>query len=132
MNIMQRYCLKDKEGFSVVHNSAQWRVAVHRYNIAANSISALKEWGRHLDSEEAFILLTGSAVLAIKDAQQVEIENMQPETLYVVAQNQRHALVLSPDSIVFIMENRDMSRFVTEPLDTETIQRMQAALAPQG
>lgn len=85
-----------------------------------NGIGALKEWGIHVDSEEAFLLTGGKGILAVMDVcGQVVITPMEPLRLYVVGAGERHAIALQPDSCVLIMENEDMSRFETEKMDTE-------------
>lgn len=124
---MVQYDLSKRRGFSVIHESAGWRTACHGWDPAVNGIGALREWGIHLDSEEAFVLLQGRGVLAVQDESgqgengqdesgqdangQVRVTSMEPSRLYVVGAGERHAIALAEDSLVLIMENEDMSRF---------------------
>ena len=115
---MVQYDLNGRTGFGVVHESDGWRTACHSYEPTVNGIGALKEWGIHVDSEEAFLLIGGKGVLAVMDGcGQAVITPMEMLRLYVVGAGERHAIVLQPDSQVVIMENKDMSRFVTEEMD---------------
>lgn len=117
---MVQYDLSERHGFSVIHESVGWRTACHSYEPSVNSIGALKEWGIHVDSEEAFLLIGGKGVLAVMDGcGQVVVMPMEPLRLYVVGAGERHAIALQPDSRVLIMENEDMSRFETEKMDAE-------------
>lgn len=115
---MVQYDLSERHGFSVIHVSDGWRTACHSYEPSVNDIGALKEWGIHVDSEEAFLLTGGKGVLAVvDDCGQVVITPIEPLRLYVVGAGERHAIALQPDSHVLIMENEDMSRFETEEMD---------------
>ncbi len=125
---MVSYQLEDIRGFQVVHESTGWRTAVHSYERGVNDAESLESWGIHLDSEEAFVLLCGTAVLAVDHgADSVEIVNMEPFHQYVVGAAERHAIALAEGSRVLIMENQDMSRFSAEKMDpniAETIKTL--------
>lgn len=111
---MVQYGLNDRHGFFVVHESKGWRTACHSYEPTVNGAGALKEWGIHVDSEEAFVLLCGKGVLAVMDdGGQVRITRMEPLQMYVVGAGEKHAIALDQGSRVLIMENEDMSRFQT-------------------
>lgn len=135
---MIQYDLSGRRGFSVIHESAGWRIACHGYDPAVNGIGALGEWGIHLDSEEAFVLLQGRGVLAVQDESgrnengrdesgqdengqgengQIRVISMEPSRLYVVGAGERHAIALAEGSLVLIMENEDMSRFETAEME---------------
>lgn len=118
---MTVHSFKEMTGFYVLHNSEDWRVALHAYDESVNGICALKNWGIHMDSEEAFALLEGRAVLLTKDSEtSPKCCIMEKGKLYVVNAGERHGIGLLPGSRVLIMENRDMSRFCQEPI-TESI-----------
>lgn len=140
---MIQYDLSGRRGFSVIHESTGWRIACHGYDPAVNGIGALGEWGIHLDSEEAFVLLQGRGVLAVQDESgrnengrdesgqdengqgengqdengQIRVISMEPSRLYVVGAGERHAIALGEGSLVLIMENEDMSRFETAEME---------------
>lgn len=117
---MVQYDLSKEHGFSVIHNSGGWRTACHCYEPSVNGIGALKEWGIHVDSEEAFLLMCGTGVLAVMDERgQVTVIPMEPFRLYVVGAGEMHAIALQSETRVLIMENADMSRFQTVEMDRE-------------
>lgn len=125
---MIQYDLASYSGFQVIHNSTEWRTAIHSYKKEINGIEVLKDWGIHVDSEEAFVLLSGEAILTIKDdKEQVRIIKMDPLKKYVVAMAERHAIVLKENAKVLIIENRDMSKFETEAIDEKTYAAIKAA-----
>lgn len=126
---MKQYEIK-REGFSVIHNSDAWRLAVHGYDEKVNGLSALQTWGRHLDSEEAFVLLSGRAWLSEREEDsRLRIEELKPMQVYLVETGVRHAIVLQKETYVLIAENRDMDRTVTEPVTEEEKQQISTACA---
>ena len=115
---MTDYGLGERNGFQVIHNGGRWRTALHSYDENVNGVACLKEWGIHEDSEEAFVLLRGTAVLAVREKDgQVNVCRMEPFHQYVVGVAEHHAIALREGAIVLIMENQDMSRFRTEVMD---------------
>lgn len=116
---MKQYEVKDS-GFSVLHNSGAWRLAAHVYDPRVNSLSAVNTWGRHLDSEEAFVLLAGEAWLFEREEDgTLSVRELRPENVYLVEAGVRHAIVLREGAAVFIAENRDMDNSVTESMMPE-------------
>lgn len=126
---MKQYEVKES-GFSVLHNSGAWRLAAHVYDPEVNGLSAVTAWGRHLDSEEAFVLVSGDVWLFERDEQgMVTARKLQPATVYLVETGVRHAIVLREGASVLIAENRDMDNSVTEPMKPEERQELAAACA---
>lgn len=116
---MVSYDLAKEQGFAVIHNSGSWRIAVHAFEPAVNGLEAFKDWGVHQDSEEGFVLLKGTAWLVIAKGAKGDnfrVQSLQPQQIYLVHPNERHAIILKEDSAVLIMENRDMSRSYSEPV----------------
>ena len=66
---------------------------------------------KHLLSDESFILLNGKAILYISEAEnfpdQIEGVVLYPEKLYHVPKGMWHALILSEDAKLLIVENSD-------------------------
>lgn len=118
-------------GFRVIHESDGWRMAYHAYKKEVNSLSALKKWGVHVDSDEAFVLLKGSMLLAtsgtLEHGTPVKVEIVQPGQMYCVEKGEKHALVLTEDSVVLIMENRDMSNFIETDIDDADLKVVETA-----
>ncbi|MFV0465071.1 MAG: hypothetical protein ACK5ML_03270 [Lachnospiraceae bacterium] len=106
----------EKSGFDVRYCTSQWRIALHSYNMAVNSMEALKSWGVHWDSEEGFFLLNGNATLLTITDNKVTKYQLLKETFCIVEKGEWHAIVLEPDSEVLIIENADMSQSETIPI----------------
>ena len=116
----------DRGGFSVLYNSTPWRTALHAWQEEVNGISALKEWGMHMDSEESFVLLCGSAVLASQDEEgRVTAVEMELYTQYVIGAGERHAVILREGARVFIAENRDMGNTKFVPMEKDALESIQ-------
>lgn len=116
---MYMYDLKGRHGFDVIHNSGNWRLAVHAYDGAVNGLEGFKSWGIHEDSEEGFVLLKGAAWLIICESASdhgFQVFSLKLEQIYLVQPRERHAIILDEDSEVLIIENRDMSRTYSEAL----------------
>lgn len=113
----------------MLHESAAWRTAIHSYEKEVNGIEALHEWGIHEDSEEAFTLLCGEALLIVcLENGKVQMISMEPLDQYVVGVAQLHAIVLKEGARVLIMENKDMSRFQTRPMEQEILREVRKVL----
>lgn len=117
---MLNYKIGNVSGFEVLHNSREWRIAVHSYEEKVNGLEAFQNWGIHETSEEAFVLLEGQAWLATSRAGKLKddfhIEPLQARRLYLVERGECHAILLKEDSSVLIMEDLDMSRSRIEPI----------------
>lgn len=94
------------EGFQVLKESDEWKIGFLRWN---ERFSQCLEMERHLETEEAFVLLSGNAVLLTDAAYP-----MKPEKVYVVPRGEWHHIVVSKDALVLVVENRATSRENTE------------------
>ena len=98
------------EGYQPLIYFAGWRVAVLNYldSIHPTRISDME---RHLETDEAFILLRGKAVLIVggNGRQAVDLIpcEMVSEKVYNVRAGVWHTVLLSPDASVLIVENSD-------------------------
>ena len=89
---MKAYELTNKKGFEVIHNSTPWRVAVHASLPEVNGVPSFHQWGRHMESEEGFVLLAGQGWLVTStDGRDYHIEALKKEELTLVEQAERHA-----------------------------------------
>lgn len=87
-----------------------WRVAILRYidELIPDRIQRLE---RHNETDEVFVLISGRAILFIGEGEE-KISNitplvMEPGKLYNVKQHAWHAVVLSFDASILLVENRD-------------------------
>ncbi len=121
--------IKDKigtpEGFRVIHESGEWRIAYHAYKEDVNSMKALKKWGVHVESDEAFILIKGNMLISVAGTLEapkpVETEKVEPGVMYCVEKGERHAIALEEGAVVLIVENRDMSNFIETEIENDNL-----------
>lgn len=117
---MKQIDILQAKGFEVLHNSQGWRIAEHAYQPEVNGVAAFLTWGRHLDSEEAFLLLTGEGYLITsKEGRDYQIAPLKAGEVCLVEPGERHAILLSEGSRALIVENQDMSNSVSEPIDDD-------------
>lgn len=95
------------EDFKVVVQSKSWKIGFLRYSQRFAEFSTLE---RHLQTEESFVLLEGSATL---------YENQDPYPMekckvYTIEKNVWHHIVVSRDATVLVVENTETSLQNTE------------------
>lgn len=90
------------EGYKPIVDFGAWRVAFLR---CEERLAHLKKLERHMETDEVFVLLEGKATLYI--GLEKEPYEMEPHKMYNVRQAVWHAIVVSPDAKVLIVENRD-------------------------
>lgn len=96
----------DGDGYKAMVYYEGWRVAFLNYaeRFDKEHIDRLE---RHLLTDEVFVLLSGKAVLIIGEDQQ--ICPMKKNTIYNVKKAVWHAICVSEDARVLIVENADTS-----------------------
>ncbi|SKA76461.1 hypothetical protein SAMN05443428_101197 [Caloramator quimbayensis] len=99
------------EGFKPLIDFNSWRVAQNTYCNEINDIENVKTFGRHLETDEVFVLLEGQAALFTAGFEEkmgeINVTVLEKNKLYNIKQNQWHALILNNNSKVLIIENRD-------------------------
>lgn len=95
------------EGFAVAVESGEWKIGLLRY---CERFSKLSEMERHLETDEAFVLLAGSATL-FTDSESVL---MKSGHIYNIPMGEWHHIVVSPDATVLVVENRNTTKQNTE------------------
>lgn len=86
------------EDFKVAMQFEGWKIGFLRIS---KRFSVFDRLERHLLTDEAFILLSGSAVL-YTDKEQME---MLPCFVYNVPKGEWHHITVSPDATVLVVEN---------------------------
>ena len=83
----------------------------------------VKEMKRHNDSDEIFVLLSGSAVLLTREEGSTEytITPLEYQTAYNVQQGTWHYLAVSDDALVFVAESGTMKKENTESQYLESV-----------
>jgi ureidoglycolate hydrolase len=113
------------EGYQPLIYFAGWRVAVLNFLDCIHP-TRIADMERHLETDEAFILLRGKAVLIVggNDGQIADLVpcEMVNEKLYNVRASVWHTILLSPDASVLIVENSDTGEDNSEKcnLDDDT------------
>ena len=116
------------EGYRPLVDFGTWRVAFLRYidELIPGNITRLE---RHIGTDEVFVLLGGQAVLFLGGGED-RVEDLLPQVLepgklYNVKRRAWHAVVLSRDATILLVENRDTGELNTEyfPLE-ETLRQL--------
>lgn len=84
-----------------------WKIGFLRYS---RRFSALTGMERHLLTDEAFVLLEGSATLYVEQ----ETIVMEKCTVYNVKKGKWHHITVSEDATVLVVENSSTGRENTE------------------
>lgn len=97
----------DGENFKVAMESEGWKIGFLRYGdrFMKNDRSE-----RHLETDEAFVLLEGKAVL-IEEKTEYEMEKCK---VYNVKKGMWHHIIVTPGTTVLVIENSDTSAYNTE------------------
>ena len=90
------------EDFKVAMSYEGWKIGLLRYSDRFSKFDRLE---RHMLTDEAFILLSGKAVL-YTDSEEIE---MLPCIVYNVPKAEWHHIVVSPDATVMVVENSSTS-----------------------
>ncbi len=105
------------EGYLPLVDFESWRVAFLRYN---ERFSALNGMERHLETDEVFVLLAGSATLYLGDGGLDRREiTMEPCKIYNIKRAVWHHIVVSKDATVLIVENANTTKENTERIIIE-------------
>lgn len=106
----------DGIGYERTMNFESWRVALLNYEERFDVITKLE---KHVLTDEVFVLLQGSATLIIGEEQ--ILEPLEHCKIYNVKKGVWHALKISKDAKVLIVENHNTSLDNTFYLDIPTI-----------
>ena len=93
--------------FQVMTQFEGWKIGLLRHS---QRFSACCQMERHLETDEVFVLLEGSATLYVED-QKIPMEKC---TIYNVRKAAWHHIVVSEDATVLVVENSSTSRDNTE------------------
>ena len=103
---------KNGNGFDTLHAFEGWKVAFITH---AEQYGELKLVKRHTKTDEAFVLVMGTATLYTADGDEPLVETkMEKEKLYVVQKNTWHHLQVSKDALLIVVENSDTTKENTQ------------------
>jgi ureidoglycolate hydrolase len=100
-------------GYRPVIDFGEWRVAILNYldEIHPEQIEKME---RHNETDEVFVMLKGCGILFIgegdKNIERIHVQVMEYGKIYNVKCSVWHAVVLSQDGSVLIVENRNTSK----------------------
>ena len=95
------------EGFQVLKEFESWKIGYLRYN---DRFSKFDQFERHMETDEVFVLLEGSATLYTDE----ESCEMVRHALYNIAKGVWHHIVVSEDATVLVVENSNTTKENTE------------------
>ena len=95
------------EDFKVMVKSDGWKIGFLRYSDRFAGFGVME---RHLQTEESFILLEGSATL-YENYEPCEMETCK---VYTIGRGVWHHIVVSEDASVLVVENRNTSKENTQ------------------
>lgn len=107
---MEKYFFNG-EDFKAVLQTKNWTIGLLRYS---ERFSKLGCFERHLLTDEAFILLSGSATLYVKNGDEITETVMEQNIVYNIPKEEWHHIVVDKDATVLIVENSDTSKENTE------------------
>ena len=109
------------EGFEPIFHTPNFKCAFITLS-PQYAFGEIKEMKRHNDSDEVFVLLSGSAVLLTREKGSTEYTKtvLEYHTAYNMQQGTWHYLAVSEDALVFVAESGSMEKENTETLSLET------------
>ena len=102
------------EGYNATMHFEAWRVAFLNHAERFDVITRLE---RHMLTDEVFVLLKGRAVLFI--GEEAEAVEMDWGKIYNIKQSVWHAIKVTPDAKVLIVENHNTNKDNTEYMDID-------------
>jgi len=101
-------------GFMPMFKSDGWLLARSSYDKGRNDFYSLKTMGRHLGTNESFLLLRGSAILLTAGKEDeigaITAVRLEPFTLYVVEKGEWHWITFDEEGFALITENSNPVR----------------------
>ncbi len=97
-------------GFSAMVTFEGWKVAFITYS---EQYDALTEMKRHMETDEVFALLRGTATIYTLDDRLLETE-MESGKLYNVQKGTWHHVKVSPEACLLVVENSNTTKNNTE------------------
>ena len=106
-------------GFSTKVQCDGWKAAFITHSAQYGTLTEMK---RHLKTDEAFVLLKGSATIYTYDDTLTETP-MAPYKIYNVRQCTWHHVSVSEDALLFVVENSNTTKEKTERIDLNALSK---------
>jgi mannose-6-phosphate isomerase-like protein (cupin superfamily) len=98
-------------GYLPLKDYKTWRIAQVSYDEKINSPEGFTSLGRHLETDEVFVILEGRALLITAGDEDnigaFQYQKLQPGFLYTVKEKQWHVAILRPETRLLVIENQD-------------------------
>lgn len=94
---------RTEDAWKILATNDRWSVAFLRYG---EKFSKYNQMERHLETDEVFVLLEGSATLYAEG----EKCEMEPMVIYNIPKGEWHHITVSPDATVLVVENSDTTK----------------------
>ncbi len=115
---MEVFTYTDQD-FKAVLESGEWKIGLLRWS---ERFSAFRIMERHLMTDEAFVLLDGTATLyESEDGVSFFKVDMQKNTVYNIPMNVWHHITVSEDATVLVVENRNTTKENTQRQEVSTV-----------
>lgn len=101
-------------GFDVVHTFEGWKVA---FITSAPQYGELKEFKRHLLTDEVFTLIDGEATIYTLEEETLVTTKMVKGKLYSVGKGTWHHVQVSKDALILVVENSNTNKDNTEKIE---------------
>lgn len=88
--------------------SNDWKVGIKNFK-PENSIGKFNDIEVHLETDEVFILLSGSCALYYIENDEIKIIDMLPNKLYVMVKGTWHNMITKEDTKMILVENKNTS-----------------------
>lgn len=115
--------IQDGQGFKDIFFSQGWRLACSDYCGVKNGLESFQSFEKHLNTEEAFILLKGDAYIVTagkkKKPEKFSVRKMCLGQIYIIEKEEWHLSIFAKDTLVLIVENDIDSPSVSFILDSQ-------------
>ena len=112
-----------QRGFRDVFFSHGWRVAFSNTDALGNTKDTVRKMERHMETEEAFVLLQGTVHLVTAGTEEFPQEltslQLEPNSVYIIRKGEWHVAVFEEESSALIVENEAESYSISFTLTPE-------------
>mgnify|MGYP000849897917 CR=1 FL=1 len=112
-----------QRGFRDVFFSHGWRVAFSNTDGLGNTKDTVHKMERHMETEEAFVLLQGTVHLVTAGTEEFPQEltslQLEPNSVYIIRKGEWHVAVFEEESSALIVENEAESYSISFTLTPE-------------
>ena len=102
---------KQKDGFSTLVTFEGWKVAFITHSVQYDE---LREMKRHMQTDEVFSLIDGSATFYIVDGNEIITIDAEKGKVYNVKKGTWHHVKVSKDGLLIVTENSNTTKENTQ------------------